>query len=461
MSMSLDDVQGLVARGYRELPAGCLTLVTVDDAAAAGAALRTLLPRVTTAGPFTGGVALHVALTASGLLRLGLPEPALAGFSAEFTEGMTAPHRSRFLGDTGEDDPRWWRWGGPGTPRCDGVFLLYAGDEGLLTDEQDRLRRTLDDGGFGVLAEMRTLPSAGTEAFGFRDGISQPIVEGLSKAADAERTVPTGEFVLGYPNAYGRLTDRPLLPATADPDGLLPKAPGSGLPGPSPDLSPDLGRDGSYLVIRQLEQDVAAFRDYLDRAAGPQGAAALAARMVGRWPSGAPLVKTPGGDDPALAYDNAFGYHHTDPHGVSCPIGAHIRRANPRDSLDPEPGTAKSLEVNDRHRLLRRGRSYGSDGTAGLFFMCLTGNLARQYEFVQHTWLNDPAFNGLSDSPDPLVGPRRSGSAFVVQARPVRERHVGLSRFVRVRGGAYFFLPGIRALDYLSRCHERPWKGSP
>lgn len=449
MSIRLDDVQGLVARGYRELPAGCLTLVTVDDAAAAGAALRTLLPRVATAGPFTGGVALHVALTASGLRRLGLPEPALDGFSAEFTEGMTAPHRSRFLGDTGDDDPSLWWWGGPGTPRCDGLFLLYAGDEGLLTAERDRLRRTLDDGGFAVLAEVRTLPPAGTEAFGFRDGISQPIIDGLPKAADTERTVPAGEFVLGHRNAYGGLTDRPLLPAAADPDGLLPKAPGSGLP--------DLGCDGSYLVVRQLEQDVAAFRDYLEHAAGPRGADALAARMVGRWPSGAPLVAAPGGDDPALADDNGFGYHHTDPYGVSCPIGAHIRRANPRDSLDPEPGTATSLEVNDRHRLLRRGRSYGSDGTAGLFFMCLNGNLARQYEFVQHTWLNDPAFNGLSDSPDPLVGPRRpGGSAFVVQARPVRDRHVGLPRFVRVRGGAYFFLPGIRALDYLSRLPSSP-----
>jgi deferrochelatase/peroxidase EfeB len=111
--------------------------------------------------------------------------------------------------------------------------------------------------------------------------------------------------------------------------------------------------------------------------------------------------------------------------------------------------------VNRRHRLLRRGRSYtepAADGTAtrGLHFMCLNGNLARQYEFVQHSWLNDPSFNGLRDCPDPLVGSRdRAGATFSVPARPVRRRYTDLPRFVRVRGGAYFFLPGIRAVRYL------------
>ena len=111
------------------------------------------------------------------------------------------------------------------------------------------------------------------------------------------------------------------------------------------------------------------------------------------------------------------------------------------------------------HRLLRRGRSYGParasrapDGASGLYFICLAANLARQFEFVQHTWLNDPTFNGLYDDSDPLVGARQPrGQTFTVPARPVRRRYRGLPQFVRTRGGAYFFLPGISALRYLQR----------
>src|SRR4029450_7095790 len=116
------------------------------------------------------------------------------------------------------------------------------------------------------------------------------------------------------------------------------------------------------------------------------GRALLAAKMVGRWPSGAPLVLAPERDDPALADANDFGYHDSDPRGLACPIGAHVRRTNPRDTLDPDPGTERSIEVNRRHRLLRRGRSYGSAATGerGLFFACLNGNLSRQFEVVRH-----------------------------------------------------------------------------
>ncbi len=269
--------------------------------------------------------------------------------------------------------------------------------------------------------------------------------------------MPAGEFVLGYRNGYRQLTDRPLLPTSADPRQLLPSDPGgSG--------QADLGRNGTYLVLRQLEQDVDGFWRYVAEATRrPDGSDdrcaqdALAGKLVGRWRSGAPLVKAPYRDDPALAEDNDFGYHHTDPLGLACPLGAHIRRANPRDSLDPQPGTDASLLVNSLHRLLRRGRSYGPvggapEGATGLYFICLAANLARQFEFVQHTWLNDPTFNRLYDDSDPLVGSRQSrGRTFTVPALPVRRRYRGLPQFVRTRGGAYFFLPGISALRYLQQ----------
>src|SRR5439155_24812821 len=143
----------------------------------------------------------------------------------------------------------------------------------------------------------------------------------------------------------GRYTPRPVLDRAEAPGGVLPADPeGSG--------GRDLGRNGTYLVLRQLEQDVDGFWEFC-RCADPAAPMRLAARMIGRWPSGTPLVLEPDADRP-VRDQNDFAYHAADPHGVRCPIGAHVRRANPRDTLDPAPGTQRSVDVNKRHRLLRR-----------------------------------------------------------------------------------------------------------
>jgi deferrochelatase/peroxidase EfeB len=136
-----------------------------------------------------------------------------------------------------------------------------------------------------------------------------------------------------------------------------------------------------------------------------------------------------------------------------------VRRANPRDALDASVGPERSVTFSNRHRLLRRGRAYGDPaGTSGrgLHFISLSANIARQFEFVQHTWLNNPKFAGLYDDADPLVAAHSgtAGRTFTVQARPVRERVTGLPPFVTVTGGAYFFLPGRRALRYLAALPE-------
>jgi len=473
--LDLGNIQGLLARGYRGLRYARFTVFTIPGPAAGHAALSWLLPRVTTAAAFTADSALHVAFSAAGLRRLGLPDDVIAGFSAEFGEGMTGPDRSRFLGDVESSSPRFWGWGAPQGPPADGLVLLYAATPEILGRRQAELASRLAAAGIHQVTVLDTLELGDSEPFGFHDGISQPVIQGMSKARRGARALPAGEFVLGYPNAYGQLTDRPLLPVSGDPRHLLPRDPaGSG--------AADLGRDGCYLVLRQLEQDVGAFWRYAaeatrrpDGSDDPQARTALAAKMVGRWPSGAPLIKTPDADDPRLGNDNDFGYHHTDPDGLACPLGAHIRRMNPRDSLDPHPGSEESLAVSDRHRLLRRGRAYGpgtagalaSDdhakrlapddsapaaGGTGLHFVCLVASLARQFEFVQHTWLNNPNFNGLYDDTDPLAGSRHPrGATFIVPARPVRRRYRGLPQFVRTRGGAYFFLPSISALRYLEQ----------
>jgi Dyp-type peroxidase family len=447
----LNDVQGLVARGYGNLPSARFLLVGIDDGAAARAWLGTVAGALTTAETSPDARAVNIAFTSSGLRKLGVDAATVGLFANEFAEGMTAQHRTRALGDVDENAPEHWDWGGPRTPDVDAVLLLYARDEGALAGLEHEHAGELG-GGLRILARLETSNLDGHEPFGFRDGISQPFVEGLSKKGPPETTLRFGEFVLGYPNEYGRYTDQPLL-----------------------DSRPELARNGSYLVFRQLRQDVHGFWRFLDEqtkhpdgSSDPERRLRLAAKMVGRWPSGAPLALAPDRDDPALGEANDFAYFEHDRHGTRCPIGAHIRRANPRDSLDPRPGTAKSWAINRRHRILRRGREYGeeellrpdkavrgdaaSSAERGLHFICLNANIARQFEFVNDTWLNSPKFAGLYDDADPLVAPSSPhGGTFTVQSSSVRERVSEVPRFVSVRGGAYFFMPGLAATRALTR----------
>jgi deferrochelatase/peroxidase EfeB len=221
-------------------------------------------------------------------------------------------------------------------------------------------------------------------------------------------------------------------------------------------------------VFRQLAQDVRAFWRFLDRVApsDPERRTWLAARIVGRWPGGAPLSLSPDSDNVSLSQANDFTYQYADEFGFNCPIGAHVRRSHPRDSLDPDAGTVRSVNLDKRHRLLRRGREYGppvapsdllsdpppDDPERGVFFICLVANISRQFEFVQHSWVNNPKFDGLYDEPDPLVGyhPADGSANFSIQSEPLRQRIKSLPPFVITRGGAYFFLPGLRGLRFLS-----------
>jgi Dyp-type peroxidase family len=442
VTLELGDVQGLVARGYGSLSAASFLLLGLEDGAAARRWLAAVVESVTSGDERPEGRAVNVAFTSLGLLRLGLADEVLQQFSNEFVHGMTTEHRRRILGDVGESAPENWDWGGPSSDAVGAVLLLYARDNSELAGLLEEQLGLLVDAGVEVQRKLDTSNLDGFEPFGFRDGISQPFVEGLSKSGPAGQTVRVGEFVLGYVNEHGHVTDEPLVA-----DGI--------------------GRNGSYLVFRQLEQDVRGFWRFIDSVAPhPAERDRLAAKMVGRWRSGAPLALSPDRDDPRLAEVNDFAYFLDDAAGARCPIGAHVRRTNPRDSLDPGPGTDKSLAINRRHRLLRRGREYGQalsqeaalteslapDEQRGLHFICLNANIARQFEFVQDTWLNNPKFAGLYDDSDPLVGQSSpyGGTFTIPSSEGVRTRVTGMPRFITVRGGAYFFLPGLQALRRLA-----------
>jgi Dyp-type peroxidase family len=455
--LDVTDIQGLVASGYGHLAVAQFILLQVQPdgdgrADRARAWLGRVAEHVTDARGRKDDHSTNVAITHHGLLALGLRPDVANAFAPEFVAGIAEPTRSRALGDTGANAPDRWAWGGSATAPVDLVLMLYAADAGAL----DRLAHSyLDDLAADQLVELRRLTSnmvSATEPFGFADGLSQPSIDGLGSSSRPADTLRAGEFLLGHANEYGQLPPSPMVASGDDPSGLL------AVPG---QRERDLGRNGTYLVLRELSQDVEGFWAFLtaatrraDGTADKDAATYLAAKMVGRWPSGAPLVLAPYADDPALAAANDFAYYADDREGLRCPIGAHIRRANPRDSLPPRPGTEASVAVGKRHRLLRRGRVRGAvDGTPvdpGLFFVGLNASLRRQFEFIQGTWCGNRKFEGLYDDPDPIIS-TQPGRTFRIPDRPVRRRVRDLPAFVTVIGGAYFFLPGLRALRYLAR----------
>ncbi len=491
------DVQGLAAFGYGKLVEACFLLLRVRDADAARAWIAATPVSTAEYRDTAPETALQIAFTGSGLRALGVPEAVIAGFSAEFVQGMAGEaNRIRRLGDIGSNDPARWIWGGAGSA-VDVVVMLYATQN--LDAWQDTIRKAPWNDAFEIVTILSTSDMGGHEPFGFTDGISQPEFDWKRQQPFAATTlafnnrIALGELLLGYPNEYGKYTDRPLLDSAADPQNDL-------VPAEDQPSRKDLGCNGTYLVLRQLEQDVRGFWQYLNRAAGddPEERYRLGAAMVGRHMDGEPLIpaskqQVAGITDKPGTPRNAFTYD-DDPAGYRCPFGAHIRRANPRNAdlfghpadpiarlgsrlAIPRPRMHDDLTASTRfHRVLRRGREYGSrlqpddairpapagDPPRGLHFACLCANLSRQFEFVQNAWVMSTKFNGLTEESDPLLGNRSAVGGCPVtgnfsiqrEGKPAR-RLTGVPQFVTVRGGSYFFLPSLRALRYIARGSSR------
>ena len=517
------DIQAIARTAFGSLTGASYLLLRVADASAARTWLGGLRP-TSLADLSSGGVrarlpeATQVAFTAAGLRALGVDEQIVGRFGPEFVEGMAgSENRSRRLGDIGANAPTNWRWGsGEKEPHV--LLMLFAGHDRLAAFEAGT-RAAAERGGLTILDVRPTSDMGDREPFGFVDGVSQPSFDwdrARTPGAKADRAytnlIALGELLLGYRNEYGYPAETPTLEESERNAVLLP-------PAAHPSGARDLGRNGSYLVYRELAQDVRGFWRWMAAEAARAGAAmeSLAESAVGRALNGAPLddfeigLAIPGVDSHDLGR-NGFVFD-ADPDGLSCPIGSHIRRANPRTGDAPAGGrgpidnlltmlgltvrrlrkpTASTLPWPQNttvwpflrsqddaiasarfHRILRRGREYGKeidraaaldpatpDPEAGIQFICLNANIARQFEFVQGAWLANPNFAGLSGEQDPLLGNRepfptppvsvapRSADNFTRPgAEPNRRRATGVPQFVFVRGGAYFFLPGLAALE--------------
>ena len=469
------DIQGIVLAGFGDLGHAAYLLLRftpegIADRRRLAAALEAAAAEVTPASTRPRDEAVNLALTMPGLTAMGLPDSA-GPFPPEFLGGMTEPFRSRALGDVAGNDPTLWEWGGREETTPHVLLLCYADTAARLDALVGRQRERWEASGLAVmLAEERSTPGLKYEHFGFRDDVTTIPIEGghLSSKRVGRPPVKAGEFVLGYRNEYGRCPATPSLTA------------GGGGP------ARDLGRNGTFLVFRKLREDAPAFwrycRQQAERTAatvpGGCGAEYIAAKMMGRWREGAPLVDHPFAppppDTPRDRFDD-FQYAEADRNGLRCPVGSHIRRSNPRDALQ-DLDAASAERIVNRHRIARRGRPYGEeradpaseadDGKErGILFLCVNADIARQFEFVQQTWLNDPKFGRLWNEPDPVTGSidniqtkdePPSQPDFTIPQMPLRVRLRDVPRFVAVRAGAYFFVPGLSTLRFLAALARPP-----
>ena len=415
----------------------------------------------------------QIAFTPAGLIEMGagcdvmkaFPEPFLAGMAPAPKDGAATTRRAGILGDVGANDQRNWRWGGATGAGVKGkdihvLLMLFSRFEGAVDQWMGkalspRSGLALACGGKDPKTACTAIytrlerpddESHAIEHFGFLDGVSQPMIKGLKRAETARLKRPEsyrlhalapGEFVLGQTNERNVVT-------------------------PWPEHG-GFGKNGSYLVVRELAQHVGVFnrlvRDLAHQMSGSNDQTALedaAAKIMGRRRDGAPLTDQPR----ELGALSSFGFAERDSGGLRCPIGSHVRRANPRDSREDDPEIA--LRLSKRHRIIRRGRIYGKTAAneafdaedcddQGLLFICVNADIAQQFEFIQQTWLNNPTFAGLDGEVDPVVSGVEPGEApYTAPDRPISAKVARSEPLVTVKGGAYFFLPGLKALKWLA-----------
>jgi Dyp-type peroxidase family len=435
-TLDLHEIQATVLRQRPAPYFGTHVLLRVDDARAGRELLRRLTPHVDSATSWwsADNPWLFVGVSYAGLDVLGVPRDSLQSFPEAFRAGMAA--RARQLGDEGANDPKNWD-----PPFGNGEIHLGLS---AFADSEEQRRRVLaiareqydSVSGVKVLRTQDFGAQPGDlNPLGYKDGIDQPPIEGsgVEPLPGQGRPIKAGEFILGYPGEAG-------VP----------------LPMPQPDI---LGRNGTYVGLRKYQSRVGAFNRFL-RANGTteKERELLAAKLVGRWRSGAPLTLAPDVDNPALGADpqrnNDFNYAN-DQHGRQVPFGSHIRRMNPRDT-----DLARLTDVNI-HRLIRRGTTYGppydpnalseadDEVPRGAYFLFMSAKAMTTIEFLQQEWINDGNFIGTGSERDPIIGLQPEGATFTIPKEPIRRRIHGIETFNVLRGGEYFFMPSLSALRWL------------
>src|ERR1041385_4387454 len=436
-TLALDEIQAIVLRPRPAPYFGTYVLLRIDDPRAGREFLRRLTPHIASSANWwdTAKTWLAVAISYKGLEALGLPKESLQSFPEAFRAGMAA--RARQLGDEGVNDPA--HWDAPyGTGQVHIGVTAYSDSE-QKRDRALAIAREQYEGFSGVTLlgrqDFGAQPGA-LNSLGYKDGIDQPAIEGSGREPlpGQGRPIKAGEFILGYPGETG-------VP----------------LPMPQPDI---LGRNGTFVGYRKYQSRVGAFNRFL-RAHGSteEERELLAAKLVGRWRSGAPLTLAPEVDNPALGADphrnNDFNYSN-DARGRQVPFGCHIRRMNPRDTK-----LTRLTDVNI-HRIIRRGATYGppydkdalseadDDVPRGAIFLLISARAMATIEFLQQEWINDGNFIGAGDERDPIVGLQEEGATFTIPKEPVRRRVHSIETFNVLRGGEYFFMPSLSALKWLA-----------
>jgi Dyp-type peroxidase family len=437
-TLELHEIQATVLRQRPAPYFGTHVLLRVDDPRAGRELLRRLTPHIDSAAGWweAANAWLAIGISYAGFEAIGVPRDSLQSFPEAFRVGMAA--RARQLGDEGVNDPKNWE-------RPFGTGEVHIGLSAFSDSEEKRryvlaIAREQYEGfsGLSVVHSQDFGAQPGDlNPLGYKDGIDQPPIEGsgVEPLPGQGRPIKAGEFILGYPGEAG-------VP----------------LPMPQPDI---LGRNGTYVGLRKYQSRVGAFNRFL-RANGntEQERELLAAKLVGRWRSGAPLTLAPDVDNPVLGNDpqrnNDFNYAN-DPRGRQVPFGSHIRRMNPRDTE-----LARLTDVNV-HRIIRRGTTYGApyDPNAlseaddevprGAYFLFISAKAMATIEFLQQEWINDGNFIRAGSERDPIIGLQDEAATFTIPKEPVRRRVHGIQTFNVLRGGEYFFMPSLSALKWLGQ----------
>lgn len=436
--LDLTEIQATVLRYRPEPYYGTHLLLHIDDARGGRELLKRLVPHVDSASDWwrrRGDAWIAVTLSYEGLVALGTPDGALRSFPSSFREGMAA--RAKHLLDSGPNAPD--NWEEPfGSGQVHVGISIFSGDKARWRHAEETARTQFRElhGVSELISHDFGAQPGDLNPFGFKDSIGQPAIEGsgVDPLPGQGRPIKAGEFVLGYPGETG-------VP----------------LPMPQPDV---LGRNGTYLGIRKYQARVGAFNRFL-RANGSthEERELLAAKLIGRWRSGAPLTLAPERDDPALGADpqrNGDFDYADDDHGYQVPLGAHMRRMNPRDTK-----LAILTDVS-LHRIVRRSTTYGApydpdavsehdDQTPrGLYFIALSAKVMDTMEFLQREWINKGDLMSLGRERDPQIGLQDQDAVFTIPQHPVRRRVHGIETFSVLRGGEYLFMPSLSALRWLA-----------